>query len=343
MALIVNIRKKLHQFTLKADFEIDSSLALLGASGSGKSMTLKCIAGIEKPDEGVIILDGRTLYDSKKKINLPPQKRNVGYLFQNYALFPNMTVRENIAVAAKGGESSTDRLISDFYLDGLQNKYPHEISGGQQQRTALARIIASCPEAILLDEPFSAIDSHMRWKLELTVSDIIKNFGGMSIMVTHNKNEAYRNCRSICIINDGRTEDILNTEEFIDNPKTVGAAGISGCKNIYAFERKTGNSQVFVPGINISLKTARTVDDGKKYIGIRAHCFSFEPGENKIDGVIERVIEDVFSTIIMLRPINSEAWSEPVRIEADKKTAAEVIAGKYLSVYIDPKDILLLE
>ncbi|WP_278510766.1 ATP-binding cassette domain-containing protein, partial [Bacteroides nordii] len=95
-------------------------------------MTLKCIAGIEKPDEGVIILDGRTLYDSKKKINLPPQKRNVGYLFQNYALFPNMTVRENIAVAAKGGESSTDRLIADFYLDGLQNKYPHEISGGQQ-------------------------------------------------------------------------------------------------------------------------------------------------------------------------------------------------------------------
>ena len=323
MPLIVNIRKKLHQFTLKADFEIDSSLALLGASGSGKSMTLKCIAGIEKPDEGVIILDGRTLYDSKKKINLPPQRRNVGYLFQNYALFPNMTVRENIAVAAKGGESSTDRLISDFYLDGLQNKYPNEISGGQQQRTALARIIASCPEAILLDEPFSAIDSHMRWKLELTVSDIIKNFGGMSIMVTHNKNEAYRNCRSICIINDGRTEDILNTEEFIDNPKTVGAAGISGCKNIYAFEKKTGDSQVFVPGLNISLKTARTVDDGKKYIGIRANCFSFEPGENKIDGVIERVIEDVFSTIIMLRPINSEAWSEPVRIEADKKTAAE--------------------
>ena len=106
MALIVNIRKKLHQFTLNADFEIDSSLALLGASGSGKSMTLKCIAGIEKPDEGVIILDGRTLYDSKKKINLPPQKRNVGYLFQNYALFPNMTVKENIAVAAKDGESS---------------------------------------------------------------------------------------------------------------------------------------------------------------------------------------------------------------------------------------------
>ena len=110
MALIVNIRKKLHQFTLNADFEIDSSLALLGASGSGKSMTLKCIAGIEKPDEGVIILDGRTLYDSKKKINLPPQKRNVGYLFQNYALFPNMTVKENIAIAAKDGD--TDCKIS---------------------------------------------------------------------------------------------------------------------------------------------------------------------------------------------------------------------------------------
>ena len=100
MELIVRIKKRLHQFTLNADIETKSSIALLGASGSGKSMTLKCIAGIEKPDSGVIILNGRTLYDSEKGIDLPPQKRKIGYLFQNYALFPNMTVRQNIEVAA---------------------------------------------------------------------------------------------------------------------------------------------------------------------------------------------------------------------------------------------------
>ena len=123
MELTVRIKKRLHRFTLNADIETKSSIALLGASGSGKSMTLKCIAGIEKPDSGVIILNGRTLYDSEKGIDLPPQKRKIGYLFQNYALFPNMTVRQNIEVAAKE-KNNVDKLISDFYLNSIANKYP---------------------------------------------------------------------------------------------------------------------------------------------------------------------------------------------------------------------------
>ena len=236
MELTVRIKKRLHRFTLNADIETKSSIALLGASGSGKSMTLKCIAGIEKPDSGVIILNGRTLYDSEKGIDLPPQKRKIGYLFQNYALFPNMTVRQNIEVAAKE-KNNVDKLISDFYLNSIANKYPDEISGGQQQRTALARIIASKPEAILLDEPFSAIDSYLKWKLEMTVSDTIKNFGGLSIMVTHDRNEAYRNCGGICIINDGRTEKILNTKEFMECPKTVGAARDVYKRQVYIWLR----------------------------------------------------------------------------------------------------------
>ena len=343
MELIVKIKKKLHQFTLDADIETSSSIALLGASGSGKSMTLKCIAGIEKPDRGVIILNGRTLFDSEKKINLPPQKRNVGYLFQNYALFPNMTVRQNIEISMKKKGGDIESLIAGFYLKGLENKYPCEISGGQQQRTALARIIASEPDAILLDEPFSAIDSYMRWKLEMTVSDIIKNFGGLSIMVTHDRNEAYRNCRGICIINEGRTETILNNEEFISAPQTVGAARISGCKNIYKFEKTAEDRQIFIPSLNIYLKTAENIKENRNYIGLRAHYFHFDEGENEIECEIERVIEDVFSTIIMLRPVNCGETSELIRIETDKRQAAELVSRRIIKIYIEPKDVLLLK
>ena len=143
MDLKVSIRKKLRDFVLDVDFEVrDEIFALLGASGSGKSITLKCIAGIDTPDEGEIILNGRTLFDSAKKINLPPQLRRAGYLFQNYALFPNMTVAENILFAAVGDKiSKLKENLSRFQLDGLENVYPHELSGGQQQRVALARVL----------------------------------------------------------------------------------------------------------------------------------------------------------------------------------------------------------
>lgn len=342
MELIVRIKKRLHRFILNADIETKSSIALLGASGSGKSMTLKCIAGIEKPDSGIIILNGRTLYNSEEGIDLPPQKRKIGYLFQNYALFPNMTVRQNIEVALKE-KNNIDKLISDFYLNGIEDKYPYEISGGQQQRTALARIIASKPEAILLDEPFSATDSYLKWKLEMTVSDTIKNFGGLSIMVTHDRNEAYRNCGGICIINDGKTEKILNTKEFMECPKTVGAARISGCKNIYRFERTQKENVIFVPSLNIYLKTDENIGKNCRYIGLRAHYFHFDGGENEIVCETERVIEDVFSTIIMLKPVNFGHDSELIRIETDKKKAAELISNKRIKIYIEPRNVLLLE
>ena len=156
MELEVKIRKKLRGFDLAVEFSVqDEVLALLGASGCGKSMTLKCIAGIEKPDEGRILLNGRTLFDSEKGVNLAPQKRRVGYLFQDYALFPNMTVAENITFSARGTKEEKRKLLerelARFSLAGLEDSYPKELSGGQKQRTAFARILASDAELLLLD------------------------------------------------------------------------------------------------------------------------------------------------------------------------------------------------
>ena len=170
MSLEVNITKKLEGFTLRAEFTAGSTAtALLGASGCGKSMTLRCIAGIVKPDKGRIVLDGKTLFDSDARVNLTPQQRRVGYLFQQYALFPTMTVAENIGIAMKKSgdakKKEIDRLLEQFALQNLGGRMPNELSGGQQQRVALARILASEPQMLLLDEPFSALDSFLKEQL----------------------------------------------------------------------------------------------------------------------------------------------------------------------------------
>ena len=198
MSLIVDIRKDLGSFRLDVKFEAESGVTcLLGASGCGKSMTLKCIAGIEKPDEGHIELDGRVLYDSEKKIDLPPQQRRVGYLFQNYALFPNMTVRQNIlcGLCREKDRSEKERhlreMVNMLQLEGLENHKPHQLSGGQQQRVALARILVSDPRLLLLDEPFSALDGHLRDALKIELRDLLVQFGGTVLMVTHDRTEAY--------------------------------------------------------------------------------------------------------------------------------------------------------
>ena len=153
-------------------------------------MTLKCIAGIEKPDRGTITLDGRVLFDSEKHINLTPQQRRVGYPFQQYALFPNMTAAQNILCGIRTGSRTEQKetlaaLLRTFRLDGLEKKLPAQLSGGQQQRVALARILASEPQAILLDEPFSALDSYLKWELELELGELLGAFDGPILWVSH--------------------------------------------------------------------------------------------------------------------------------------------------------------
>ena len=225
--LKVNIKKKLDNITLDIDFETnDAVLGLIGASGSGKSMTLKCIAGIEKPDYGRIILNDRVLFDSDKRINIRPQDRRIGYLFQNYALFPQMTVKKNILVSVnkKYDKIEKEKKINDIIevlnLRGLENKYPNEISGGQQQRVAFARIIVNEPDFLLLDEPFSALDAFLRWNIAKELKSTIKRLNTKAIFVTHNINEVYYLCENAIVLCDGKEIERNSVRELIDNPKS---------------------------------------------------------------------------------------------------------------------------
>lgn len=235
--LFVDIEKKIDNFRLDVCFESkDDILSLIGESGSGKSMTLKCIAGIEKPDKGRIVLNGRILFDSEKGINLPPQQRKVGYLFQEYALFPNMTVRQNIEVAMpqlprKERLAAAEDKLKEFRLVEIADKKPQFISGGEQQRVALARIMANDPELLLLDEPFSALDSYLKWQLLLETKKVLETYKKEVIFVTHNVDEVLGMSDKLCVITRGRTETILEVEHARKSPETVSCAKLFGCRN----------------------------------------------------------------------------------------------------------------
>ena len=350
MSITVDIHKKLGSFSLDVSFcGDDGVLALLGASGCGKSVTLKCIAGIITPDSGRIELDGHILFDSEKKINLPPQKRRVGYLFQQYALFPNMTVEQNIAAGMHGirkenRTEKTESLIATMRLEGLNKKYPAQLSGGQQQRVALARILASAPEAILLDEPFSALDSYLKWQLETELSDLIKNFGGTVLWVSHDRDEVYRNCDKVCILDNGVSGRVETVKELFKNPDTVSAARLTGCKNFAAF-MLTDEDKIYVDEWKISLNTESKPKPGQGYIGIRAHFIHPRPmpGDNAIDCVVKRVTEDTFSVVYMLMPVSAESGAAQIRLEIPKPTERNIKVGENITVGIEPKDIMLLE
>ncbi|MGK7957496.1 MAG: molybdate ABC transporter permease subunit, partial [Crocosphaera sp.] len=199
--LIVDIQKKLPGFTLNVSFSSNQlPLGLLGGSGAGKSFILRCIAGLETPDNGCIILNGRVLFDSRRGINVPIRDRRVGFLFQNYALFPHLTVAQNIAFGLPKTLSSlairqrVESQLMAVQLQGLGDRYPQELSGGQQQRVALARALASEPDILLLDEPFSALDTYLRDQLEKLLRLSLIHFPGATLFVSHNLEEAYRIC-----------------------------------------------------------------------------------------------------------------------------------------------------
>ena len=246
--LKVNIQKELKEFDLDVDFELKKGcLGILGPSGCGKSMTLKSIAGIVNPDNGFISLNDTVYFDSSNKTNLKPQKRNVGYLFQNYALFPNMTVEENVAIGLGKDydKNHLSEIIKRYHLNGLEKRYPRELSGGQQQRVALARIMAYGPDVILLDEPFSAMDTFLKEQLRLELVNSLRDFDGFSIMVTHNRDEAFQFCDELIILDKGKVIAKGDTHEVFENPRKVQVARLTGCKNISRIT--LGSSKIEMP------------------------------------------------------------------------------------------------
>ena len=322
MSLQAAIKKRFSGFSLDVSLNTDGGvMGILGASGSGKSMTLKCIAGIETPDEGRIVLNGKVLFDSEKHINLPPQKRKVGYLFQNYALFPNMTVETNIAAGLSGSkeekQEAVARMIRLFKLEGLEKRYPSQLSGGQQQRVALARILASDPEVLMLDEPFSALDAFLKEKLQLELLELLSGYDKDILMVTHSRDEIYRFCEHMLIVEDGRQAGFGVTKEIFKNPGTPAAAKLTGCKNIEKIERVDHHTMV-LPNWNTTVCVKGMIPENTTHIGIRAHYLRLpENGqrENLVECQNGRILDDPFELVVVFEhdvwwKIPKESWQK---------------------------------
>ena len=345
MALEVDIEKRLGSFHLRAAFSCGREfMGILGASGCGKSMTLKCIAGIEKPDRGRIVLDSRVLFDSEKRINLPPQQRRVGYLFQDYALFPGMTVRENILCGLhrekdkQKREKRTEDMLELLRLQEVASLQPEALSGGQAQRTALGRILVNEPDLLMLDEPFSALDSYLRLKLQTELKALLAGYDRGILMVTHDRDEAFRICERLGVMEQGQMQTVKGTKELFADPETRAAAVLTGCKNIVEAQ-KTGEHEVIVPEWGIRLTTGKPVRDGLKAVGIRAHDFHPDTEENCFPVRILRETEEPFEWISEFRYEHQAAGSSPVwrRYSREFRTNEP---PKQLGVA--PADVLLL-
>ena len=345
MSLSVHIRKDFGDFTLNVNLENEGGiLGLLDPSGCGKSMTLTCIAGVERPDEGRIVLNGVTLFDSEKGINLPPQQRNVGFLFQNYALFPTMTVKQNILCGlcrekdkAKR-QAECEKAVRLLGLEGLEHRRPSQLSGGQQQRAALARILVGAPELLLLDEPFSALDSHLRLRLQMEMRELLSAFGKDVLLVTHSRDEAYHLSQNIAVMTEGSVRIMKETRALFADPESVDAARITGCKNIYAAQRLDEHI-VGVPALGVCFHTARPVREGLTAVGIRAHAFSPDTGENQFSVTFDSEMEEPFERIIRFRYARQMRGSEPVWWRVSKSVPFHGLPEK---LGVSGEDILLL-
>lgn len=352
--LDVSLVKVMNDFTLHSSFSSNKGvLGILGSSGCGKSLTLKCIAGLYIPDNGRIMLNGKVLFNSDDKINVPPRKRNIGYVFQNYALFPHLTVYKNIEYGIKhlGKEIRHNKIIDmleKIQLAGYENSYPSQLSGGQQQRVALARTLIKEPELLLLDEPFSALDSHIKHLLENELLYIIRNnYDGIVLLVTHNIEEAYRLCDQILIMDKGTTLQIGEKEDIIHSPSNLTAARITGCKNFFDVEllgEKDGYYLVKSKNLVLRVQKSTELNSSKLVAGLRANDLriSSEPFDelNTFEcEVIER-IEGVFSTTIVVN-----CFGNVLQVEVSKYTCPHLSGCqcKKLMLHIPADRIFLLD
>ncbi|MEM8502200.1 MAG: molybdate ABC transporter permease subunit [Cyanobacteria bacterium P01_D01_bin.1] len=283
--LEVSIRKRLSDYTLAIDFVADGQqpIGVLGASGAGKSLMLRCIAGVETPDAGRIVLNDRVLFDSDQGIDLPSCDRKISILFQNYALFPHLTIAQNIAfglpakLSTAQMRSAVGQQLAAVQLESFSQRYPHELSGGQQQRVALARALASEPEAFLLDEPFSALDTHLRGQIERQMFARLRSYHGFILLVTHNLEEAYRVCDQLLVLDDGNILAYRSKHSVFGQPRTVRIAQLTGCKN-FSPAVPIGEKRVEAQHWQCSLDV-ESIPPNLRQVGIHAHQIIFLQAE----------------------------------------------------------------
>jgi len=329
MALDVQIEKKLPDFELNVSFSAsEAPLSILGASGAGKTMLLRCIAGLEQPGRGRVSLNGRVLFDSDQGIRVPARQRRIGMVFQHYALFPHRTVAENVAFGLldRSREEQAARLsalIARTHLEGLAERYPQALSGGEQQRTALARALAIDPEALLLDEPLSSLDTHLRSQVEAQLQETFAAYRRPTLLVTHNIEEAYRLGEQLLVLSRGQVAAFGPKEEVFRRPPTREVAQLTGCKN-FSRARMNADGSVEALDWNCHLRVEQTISKPPAFLGIRAHHIDFlesmpagAPSENVLPCWLVRTSETPFRITLYLSLRQPAAGTSAYDLQAE--------------------------
>jgi molybdate transport system permease protein len=360
LALEVEIERNLADFSLRVAFTATQKpVGVLGASGSGKTMTLRAIAGLYTPSRGRISLDGRTLFDAATGVQLPSRARRIGLLFQHYALFPHLTVEENIAFGIRKLDAAErSRRISEqiaaMHLAGLERRYPGELSGGQQQRVALARALAPQPAALLLDEPFSALDTYLRSELERQLHETLAAYRGVTLVVSHNLEEIYRLCEELVVLDRGYVIAQGSREDIFRWPPNHQTAVVTGCKN---FSRAQARDMHCVEALDwgCTLRVSRKIPRALAHVAIRAHHVHVAPtraststqalGQNTFPCWVAATSEAPFHVTLYLRlhaaPTGPSDYH--LQVEITRERWAELQSAPFpWSAQLDPERLFSL-
>ena len=350
-----SIRKTLPEFKLEVAFRLDREImAILGPSGCGKTMTLKCIAGLMSPDQGHIRLNQQILFDSEQSINLPARQRNIGFLFQNYALFPHLTVFDNIAFGIRSlptaeRQSRVEELLPRMRLEGLGQRFPAELSGGQQQRVALARALAAEPQVLLLDEPFSALDTIVKQRLSEELLEIQEYYRVHVLFVTHNLAEAYRLSSKMAIYEAGSVLQWGDRQSIIEHPASRQVAHLTGMENIFpARIRQVRGSrlQLNVAGSNLTLSAENLAEielDQTIAVAIRPEYVSLaaNEGDNCIAARLLECTEELslFSCRFELESVPDQT---DIKVWVPKTVEVPLVPGDSYRLYFPPEKLVLI-
>lgn len=356
--LRVRIKKKLQGFSLDVAFDIDQeALAIIGPSGSGKTMTLSCIAGLIKPDEAYIELNGRVLLDSAAGVSVAPQLRRVGFVFQDYALFPHMTVYENIAfgirhLTRQEIDERIDRLLHKMNMQGMERRYPRQLSGGQQQRVAVARALAPEPEVLLMDEPFSALDAHVKERLERELQLLHQYYKGDLLFVTHDLAEAYKLCSKMAVYEEGRIVQFGSREQVIGSPASRTVAHLTGVRNLIdgvIADIEDSSAWVSIPGLEGLLKVAIDDRDGLRKnqgvtVGIRPESISVNgsAGGNTLSCTVDQAVEGVASISYSFLVQGDAQDGRRLEASLSKSGAPVMQSGQACRLYLPPERLFII-
>lgn len=356
--LEVRIKSTLPGFTLDVAFSVNQEiLAILGPSGSGKTMTLRCIAGLTHPDEGYVKLNDKILLDTATGVSLPAQLRKVGFVFQNYSLFPHLSVNQNIGygirhLPAKQMDDRVAELLDKMHIKQLGDRLPRQLSAGQQQRVAVARALAPEPEVLLLDEPFSALDSMVKERLYLVLQAVQHFYKGNMLFVTHDLTEGYKLSSRIAVFESGRIVQHDHKEKVIFYPLNHTVARLVGFKNLmegFVVDTKESTALIKVPelggsvraiiqnNMNLTANQRVTIGIRPEYIQLRNQPSS----ENTFSSTVDRVVEGVTATDYYFR-VNTGTSQHYITAIFPRPASSSIREGQVSHLYLPPEHVVVI-